>query len=365
MKICHIAIKHNIYSDSRIVERMAKSSLLKNRVMIITAGEKSSNIDGLEIFNIGPKKNNSLINLYKVFTNSLKLNADIYHLHEIPLILVGILLKLCGKKIIMDFHEDFEAELFDKHYLSKIEAHIYKLLYKPLKIISLLMFDRIILAEESYKRKFINLSNKIEVVRNFPVSSKFNFKNKTENKRNLVVYVGVISEDRGIKELVNAIIKFNTKTEDCLHLDLIGPVNDDDLKKFILSEVNSSNSKITWLGQKKYSDILSILTNYDIGFSALHDKENYRNSLPTKILEYGSAGLYSIVSDLPISHKYIREGFNGSIVKPNDSDSIFQCFLKIIPQLKEKDRNDIRRFVIDNFSWEEEYKKLENLYSKI
>ena len=56
MKICHIAIKHSIYSDSRIVERMAKSSLLKNRVTIITAGEKSSNEDGLEWLILAPKK---------------------------------------------------------------------------------------------------------------------------------------------------------------------------------------------------------------------------------------------------------------------------------------------------------------------
>ena len=56
--------------------------------------------------------------------------------------------------------------------------------------------------------------------------------------------------------------------------------------------------------------------------------------MPTKILEYGSAGLYSIASDLPITHEYIREGLNGSIVKPNDSDSIYECFVEIIQRLK-------------------------------
>ena len=112
------------------------------------------------------------------------------------------------------------------------------------------MFDRIILAEESYKKKFINLFNKIEVIKNFPVSSKFKFKNKTEKKQNLVVYVGVISADRGIKELINAVIKFNDNTENCLHLDLIGPINDKDLKNYILSKVDSSNGEISWLGKK-------------------------------------------------------------------------------------------------------------------
>ena len=41
------------------------------------------------------------------------------------------------------------------------------------------------------------------------------------------------------------------------------------------------------------------------------------------------------------------------------------CFLEIIPKIKDKDREKIRRFVFENFSWDEEYKKLENLYLKI
>ena len=59
------------------------------------------------MMNIGSKKNNSLLNFYKVFVNSLKINADIYHLHEVPLILIGILLKIFGKKIILDFSRRF------------------------------------------------------------------------------------------------------------------------------------------------------------------------------------------------------------------------------------------------------------------
>ena len=67
--------------------------------------------------------------------------------------------------------------------------------------------------------------------------------------------MGVISADRGIKELINVVIKFNDNTENCLHLhlDLIGPINDEDLKNHILSKVDSSNGEISWLG-KKYSD---------------------------------------------------------------------------------------------------------------
>ena len=67
----------------------------------------------------------------------------------------------------MDFHEDFEAELFDKPYLTKTKAQIIKFLYKPLKIVSLIMFDRIILAEESYKKSLLICSIKLKSLKTF------------------------------------------------------------------------------------------------------------------------------------------------------------------------------------------------------
>ena len=73
-----------------------------------------------------------------------------------------------------------------------------------------------------------------------------------------MVYVGVISADRGIKELINAVIKFNDNTRKLPHLDLIGPINDKDLKNYILSKVDSSNGEISWLGKKNIQRFFSI-----------------------------------------------------------------------------------------------------------
>ncbi len=365
MRICHITLKHHVYSDSRIMERMAKSSSLDSDVCILTFGEDSSSLGRLEVMSVGSQKKNTLINFYRLLKKSLLMNADVYHIHEIPLMIIGVFLKIIGKKVIMDFHEDFEAELYDKPYLNKLSASIIKCFYIPFKVLATKIFDHIILAEKSYIDKFKHVSNKTTIIRNYPITSKFNFRQERVNKDLSIVYTGIISADRGIKNIIEALNEYNENSSNQITLDLIGRINDPMLEKYVNDESKRSEGRISWLGQKKYSEILENLTNYDVGFSALHDRENYRNSLPTKILEYGSAGLYSIVSDLPISHDYIIDGFNGSIVPPNNSSAVYKCLHSLPSVLDSIKREELRSHIIENFQWSNEFKKLEKVYKEV
>ena len=369
MHICHIATTHNVFSDSRIMQRMCLSlKKNNNKVSIISSNLNSQIYNGVEIKSISQTKLSKVLFLVEIFKSchmALKIKADVYHIHEVPHIISGLILKILGKKIVMDFHEDFEAELFDKHYLSKFAASLFLILYKLSKYLLIPFFDHIILAEESYKKVFSNLKNKSTVIKNYPITKNFKFSSSRHNKEIKVVYIGIISEDRGVKNIIQATKKLNEKLNTTFKLDLIGRIIDKELEKYVIKETVSSKGKIHWKGQYKYSKILDILTSYDIGFAALHNKRNYRNSLPTKILEYNSAGLYCIASDLPISHKYIIEGFNGSIVKPNQTDELIKCLTKLSLCIESKDRPSIRNHIMSNYQWNSEFEKLEKIYKSL
>ncbi len=179
MKICHLAITHNVLADSRILDRMAKRAALNgHNVVIITSGTESQIIDNVRLETVSINKLSKLfypILWIKCLIQAIQEKSDIYHIHEVPLMLTGLILKALGKKIVVDFHEDFEAELFEKHYLNKFLMWFFYALYQPFKWIFVPIFDHIVIAEDSYRLNFPHVSHKLTSIKNYPKVEEFKF----------------------------------------------------------------------------------------------------------------------------------------------------------------------------------------------
>ena len=91
--------------------------------------------------------------------------------------------------------------------------------------------------------------------------------------------------------------------------------------------------------------------------------------MPTKLLEYNCAGLHTIISDLPISYEYVDNGFNGTIVSPNNENELQKTIINLLSLKRDNILSDrrgtIRTWVKKNYSWEKEYEKMKNIYSNI
>src|SRR5438874_7465423 len=55
--------------------------------------------------------------LLKMTWEALRLNADVYHFHDPELLTIGMLLRLVGKCVIYDVHEDLPRTVSYKTYL--------------------------------------------------------------------------------------------------------------------------------------------------------------------------------------------------------------------------------------------------------
>ena len=369
MKICHLAITHDVLSDSRIMNRMACSSAdAGHDVSVISSGVTAQKVGKVDLKSVSKRRLGRIwypLLWVRCLIAALKERSDVYHIHEVPLMLCGLVLKLLGKSVVVDFHEDFEAELFEKQYLSKWLMWTFYYIYQPFKWILLRCFDYIIISEDSYKNNFRHVKKKLAVVRNHPRVDQFRFLESYPESEFRVIYVGAITEDRGCKNIIEAVKEIKSSGLMNISLTLVGRILDQGLQDYVEYEKIASTGSIRWNGSKPFSEIQQMLTEYSLGFAALHDNPNYRLSLPTKILEYNSAGLMCIASDLPITHSYVVENFNGQVVGPDQSSEIASAIVDIYVNHRYLNKIKIRDWVTKEFSWEKESLVLEDVYLRI
>ncbi len=60
-----------------------------------------------------------IVSQYRAIGMALRANADLYHLHDPELLPGGILLRLLGKRVVFDIHEDLPKQIRIKPWIHR------------------------------------------------------------------------------------------------------------------------------------------------------------------------------------------------------------------------------------------------------
>ena len=186
---------------------------------------------------------------------------------------------------------------------------------------------------------------------------------KISEKDFVFIFVGRVTGDKGINELVEAFDRLCESYSE-VKLLIVGPYEDDldpinDLSKKSIK----NNGNIITTGYKKdvrgYFSISNVLTF-----------PSYREGFPNVVLQAGAMGLPSIVTDINGCNEIIRESVNGKIIPVKDTKSLYKAMVSFLEnyQLRDSLGNESRKIIKENYEREvfwkellEEYKKLDNV----
>ena len=276
-----------------------------------------------------------------------------------------ILKKMFNKKIVFDVHENFRDSFIDKRWLPLFVRKTIRAIFPKIEDKVVKSFDLIIIAETSYGKIY---GKKAVEILNFPIFPQNKIPPKIFGEINNFVYVGAITIDRCIFELLET-FQFILKEKSHSKLHIAGHFASDKLEKDVLSFIkkNNLNDNVIFYGRVSLIKVYEILEKADFGFSLLQPIGNYIESLSTKIFDYMTWGIPFAVSNFPIYDEFVVKAITGIVVDQNNPKSIAQEVLDLISnkdKLIEMSKNG-QRLVIEKWNWLSQAEKLIEHYNEI
>lgn len=334
-------------SDTRIYEKYVKSLRRDREVIFIGCNAPDSWIEKDVVVRS---------NIFEIVGYLLFTKRGIVHFHDPDFLPFALILRVLTKhKVIYDVHEDYPKDMLVKTWLPKWKRFFFSLGVGLLEKLFMQFGHAVVSATDIIAARFNGLGNFSITVKNYPIVNPLEL---DPLNRAGYCYIGSISENRGIKELLDIAME-------CDGLVLAGSFTDVNLEQSVRK--SEGWLKIEYRGYVDAKERDSIMNNSAVGLLMIKEIPTFEEALPVKLFEYMERGLPVLCSNLNVAAKIIRQNNCGIICDFNDHNNIIISLQKLLENTDisiEMGMNG-RRAVIREYSWENEYDKLTKLYSDL
>lgn len=359
--VVHVSSAHP-YTDNRIHYRECRTLAEAGYNVSLIAVESAVNGPDtpVQVTTI-PKRNRLarvLLSTYQVVSLALKTRAQVVHLHDPELIPFISILRMAGRQVVYDAHEDLPIQVLGKPYVTRGGRRMLAGLASGFVFLAR-GANVVVAATETIARRFP--PEKTVLVRNYP-PLRVEEEEQAEARDDIAVYIGGLAKSRGTLELLQAAEHSAFPAEWTLHL--AGPVAAD-VREFVTRA--SRTERVVYHGQLAPELARDLLLRAKVGLVTLRNTPAYRDSLPTKMFEYFAAGLPVVASDFPIWREIIEEAEAGFLVDETDPEDIAKVlkYYAEWPDIREHHAAKARRAATARLNWKSEAETLLEAYTDL
>lgn len=374
VKVVHLTSVHPP-NDNRIFHKECRTLAQAGfAVTLVAPAEKDDVVDGVKIKPV-PRYDSRLLRMllttWRVFWAGVAETGDIYHFHDPELIPFGLLLRLVGRRVIYDIHEDYITSISQKRYLPRLLRKPLARVFGWFENLSSKAF-RLVLAERYYSRRFPTGT----LILNYPRLDFFRFDDSAPvNQDDLqnaqpalrrLIYTGRVTVDRGA--LIYARMVSEIPDIEVTVVGYCPPA----LAEQMRATAGQGASRLKIIGEGRFVPFEEIAAIYrsglwTAGLAIFPRTPHYVQKELTKFFEYMAAGIPIICSNFPVWRELVAENEVGVCVDPDDIRSIRMAIDALTA-----DRNRAvemgkrgRDLVSKRFNWEVEGRKLVEFYDNL
>ena len=365
-KICVLSTVH-ASQDIRVYYKETRTLVRAGyAVTLIIQNDRDEVRDGVKIVAL-PKATNRIqrmvLSSLTVFQRALREQADIYHFHDPELIPAGILLKvLTRKRVIYDVHEDLAKDIMSKDWIPRQLRKPISWATRKLERLGSRFFDAIVAATDDIANNFKNHRRSV-AIRNYPALNFPDLPPRKDDERFTMIYVGLLSPERGITEIVRALEYL--EAPESVRLILCGEFSPPSYEKSLRSLAVSD--RVEFVGWVNPMEARQKMGQVDVGLVCYHPEENHMKAMPNKLFEYMIAGVAVLSSDFPLWKEIVEGNRCGMTVNPLNPRDIAAAlsYLRSNPGLRLEMGINGKKSVLEKYNWDNEAKKLLNLYQDL
>jgi glycosyltransferase involved in cell wall biosynthesis len=209
LRIVHLTSAHGPF-DVRIFHKECRS-LARAGYDVVEIGNFDFNgtVDGVTVRGLGRtsgRLQRSTVSLVPITREAWRAGGDLYHLHDPELLIVGLLLRMAGKRVIYDVHEDLPRTVLFKAYLPQSVRKPLMWLTEIAEDGMAWLMSGLVAATPALAGRFRPIQRNTIAVNNYVMLEEFEPlpPSRSESAVPAVTYYGGMSTERGIVEMLEA-----------------------------------------------------------------------------------------------------------------------------------------------------------------
>ena len=362
-RIAHVTTVHPPF-DVRIFRKQCVSlAACGFDVTLIQRGVREETVKGVRVLPLPTYRSRwtrMTRGVWDAFRLALRTRAEIVHFHDIEFIWAGLLLKLAGRKVIYDVHENVAADLYDKAYLPSWVKLPLGFVVRAVECAGAAAFDRIVPATGSIAEHFP--VHRTTIIRNTPILGELAAPDgpPLRERERRVVYIGGLAPLNGVEQMIRAMGALPADSD--IRLTLGGRFGS--AKAEATARAIPGAERVDFLGWVGREEIAAHFARARAGLVVYQPTPNAATSEPNKFLEVLSAGLPLIASDFPHWRAFVETHGCGMIVSPTDPQMIAAAIRAMVDDPDAAEAMGVRGrcAVVEKFNWSIDEVRLTDLY---